>query len=173
MPGDSSRRSWDIRCREPAIGVAVNTAHSRTQDQYHIHIECLRQDVYDSLHAVTQQITETWSTVTVAGSTYSAMKIQGDGLDGSNPYELLAKLNPDVRVIAWVTTPWSWPAHNSAAAPASFYTDGHRAHRRITAGLQLRGRWGRWMNEPEWLVIGARIARHRPNRVDVLQGSLR
>ena len=80
-----------------AIGLAVNTAHSRTQDQYHIHIECLRQDVYDSLHAVTQQITETWSSVTVAGSTYSAMKIQGDGLDGSNPNELLAKLNPDVR----------------------------------------------------------------------------
>jgi len=80
-----------------AIGLAVNTAHSRTQDQYHIHIECLRQDVYDSLHAVTQQITETWSSVTVAGSTYSAMKIQGDGLDGSNPNELLAKLNPDAR----------------------------------------------------------------------------
>lgn len=80
-----------------AIGIAVNTAHSRTQDQYHIHIECLRQDVYDSLHTVSQQVTESWSSVNVAGSTYSAMKIQGDGLDGSNPYELLAKLSPDAR----------------------------------------------------------------------------
>jgi CDP-diacylglycerol pyrophosphatase len=80
-----------------AIGIAVNTARSRSQNQYHIHIECLRQDVFDSLHAVSQQITESWVSVNVAGSTYSAMKIQGDGLDGSNPNELLAKLNLDAR----------------------------------------------------------------------------
>ena len=35
-----------------AVGLAVNTAHSRSQNQFHIHIECLRQDVYDSLRAI-------------------------------------------------------------------------------------------------------------------------
>jgi CDP-diacylglycerol pyrophosphatase len=80
-----------------AIGLAVNTAHSRTQDQFHIHIECLLQNVYASLQAAAPQVSDHWSPIDVAGSTYSAMKISGDGLDGSNPFELLANLKPEVR----------------------------------------------------------------------------
>jgi CDP-diacylglycerol pyrophosphatase len=80
-----------------AVGLAINTARSRTQDQFHVHIECLRQDVAESLRASAERITETWSPVMVAGSTYQAQRIMGDGLDGSNPFELLAKLNADVR----------------------------------------------------------------------------
>ena len=80
-----------------AIGLAVNTAHSRTQDQFHIHIECLRGEVFQSLRTAADQVTDTWSPVNVAGFTYSALRIMGEGLDGSNPFELLAKLKPDVR----------------------------------------------------------------------------
>jgi len=80
-----------------AIGLAVNTARSRSQDQFHIHIECLRQDVFESLRAAAGRMTETWSPVNVAGSTYDGLRIIGDGLDGSNPFELLAGLKPDVR----------------------------------------------------------------------------
>jgi CDP-diacylglycerol pyrophosphatase len=77
-----------------AIGLAVNTARSRSQDQFHIHIECLRQDVFDSLRTAAERVTDIWSPVSVAGSTYQALRIMGDGLDGSNPFELLANLNP-------------------------------------------------------------------------------
>ncbi|MDP9012062.1 MAG: CDP-diacylglycerol diphosphatase [Pseudomonadota bacterium] len=80
-----------------AIGLAVNTARSRSQDQFHVHIECLRQDVVDSLHTAAEHVTDTWSPVNVAGSTYSALRIMGEGLDGSNPFELLATLTPEVR----------------------------------------------------------------------------
>jgi len=80
-----------------AIGLAVNTARSRSQDQFHIHIECLRQDVFESLRAAAGHLTETWSPVNVAGSTYDGLRIIGDGLDGSNPFELLATLKPDAR----------------------------------------------------------------------------
>ncbi len=80
-----------------AVGLAVNTAHARTQDQFHIHIECLRQEVFDSLRTTAEQATEVWSPMTVAGSTYQAMRVMGDGLDGANPFELLAKLQPEVR----------------------------------------------------------------------------
>jgi len=80
-----------------AIGLAVNTARSRSQDQFHIHIECLRQDVFESLRAAAGHMTETWSPVNVAGSTYDGLRIIGEGLDGSNPFELLAGLKPDVR----------------------------------------------------------------------------
>jgi CDP-diacylglycerol pyrophosphatase len=80
-----------------AIGLAVNTAHSRTQDQFHIHMECLRQDVYDSLNAAAEHVGDVWAPVMVAGSTYQALRVMGDGLDGANPFELLANLKPDVR----------------------------------------------------------------------------
>jgi CDP-diacylglycerol pyrophosphatase len=80
-----------------AIGLAVNTARSRTQDQFHIHIECLRQDVFESLRASAEHIGDIWSPTMIAGSTYQALRIMGDGLDGSNPFELLANLKPDVR----------------------------------------------------------------------------
>ncbi|MDB6086316.1 MAG: CDP-diacylglycerol pyrophosphatase [Gammaproteobacteria bacterium] len=80
-----------------AIGLAVNTARSRSQDQFHIHIECLRRDVFESLRAAATRVTDVWSPVNIAGSTYDALRIMGDGLDGSNPFELLANLKPEVR----------------------------------------------------------------------------
>ncbi len=79
------------------VGLAINTARSRSQDQFHVHIECLRQDVIDSLRAAAGQIGDAWAPLTVAGSTYQAQRIMGDGLDGANPFELLANLGPDVR----------------------------------------------------------------------------
>jgi CDP-diacylglycerol pyrophosphatase len=80
-----------------AIGLAVNNVHSRTQDQFHIHIDCLRQDVVDSLRAAAEQVGETWTPINVAGSTYQAMRIEAVTLDGSNPFELVAKLSSDAR----------------------------------------------------------------------------
>src|SRR5260370_42245644 len=72
-----------------AIGLAVNTARSRSQDQFHIHIECLRQDVFESLRAAAGHMTETWSPVNVAGSTYDGLRILGEGLGGLHPFALL------------------------------------------------------------------------------------
>jgi CDP-diacylglycerol pyrophosphatase len=80
-----------------AIGLAINTAHTRTQDQFHVHIECLRQDVAASLRESAERIGSVWAPVMVAGSTYQAQRVMGDGLDGSNLFEMLANLKPDVR----------------------------------------------------------------------------
>jgi CDP-diacylglycerol pyrophosphatase len=80
-----------------AFGLAVNTARSRSQNQFHIHIECVRQDVAESLRSQADRITDVWSPVSVGGSTYDALRIAGDGLDSSNPFELLANLKPDAR----------------------------------------------------------------------------
>lgn len=80
-----------------AIGLAINNAHSRSQDQFHIHMECLRPDVYATLQRVAATAGEVWSPLMIDGSTYQAMRVMGDGLDGSNLFELLAGLKPDVR----------------------------------------------------------------------------
>jgi CDP-diacylglycerol pyrophosphatase len=78
-----------------AIGLVVNTAQSRAYDQFHVHIACLRQDVYDSLRQSAEQVQSVWAPLTVGGATFQARKISAEGLDGSNLYELLATLRPD------------------------------------------------------------------------------
>jgi CDP-diacylglycerol pyrophosphatase len=50
-----------------------------------------------SLRESAERITTVWSPVMVAGSTYQAQRIMGDGLDGANLFELLANLKPEVR----------------------------------------------------------------------------
>ncbi len=79
------------------VGLAINKAQSRSQNQFHIHIECLRQDVLESLRAAADRIGDVWSPVTVAGAAYQALRISGAGLDGANPFELLANLKSDAR----------------------------------------------------------------------------
>jgi CDP-diacylglycerol pyrophosphatase len=80
-----------------AIALVVNTAHARTQNQFHVDIECVRPDVLDSLHAAAEQVSDIWSPVNVVGSTYQAMKISDAALDASYPFELVANMSPDAK----------------------------------------------------------------------------
>jgi CDP-diacylglycerol pyrophosphatase len=80
-----------------AVGLAINSARARDQDQFHIHIECLRPEVFDALHGAAAQITGKWSPVTVMGSTYQAMRISDPSLETARPFELVAQLSPDAR----------------------------------------------------------------------------
>ncbi len=80
-----------------AIGLAINTARARDQSQFHVHIECLRQDVSDALHAATARLTDKWSPITVIGLTYQAMRIADTSLEATKPFDLLAQLSPDAR----------------------------------------------------------------------------
>ena len=73
----------------------MNTAQMRTQKQFHIHISVCGRNVFDSLHASAEKITDVWTPVNVAGSTFQGLRIMAEGLDGSNPYALLATLKPD------------------------------------------------------------------------------
>jgi CDP-diacylglycerol pyrophosphatase len=78
-----------------AIGLVVNTAQTRRYDQFHVHIECVRQDVYESLRHASERITGAWSPLSVAGTTFQALQVLGDGLDGANLFESLAAIKPD------------------------------------------------------------------------------
>jgi CDP-diacylglycerol pyrophosphatase len=79
------------------VGLVVATPAARTQNQFHIHIECLRQDVVDSLKATADKVTDHWSPVTVAGFPFQAVRLSIQGLEVSNPFELVASLSPDAR----------------------------------------------------------------------------
>jgi CDP-diacylglycerol pyrophosphatase len=80
-----------------SVGLAAGIAQSRAQDQFHIHIECLQQDVFKALRAASESVTDAWSPIAIAGSTFQARRIMADSLDGANLFELLAALGPDAR----------------------------------------------------------------------------
>ncbi|HMH30038.1 MAG TPA: CDP-diacylglycerol diphosphatase [Steroidobacteraceae bacterium] len=80
-----------------AVGLALSTPRARDQDQFHIHIECLRPEVFEALHANTAQITGKWSPITVIGSTYQARRIADPNLEATRPFELVAQLSPDAK----------------------------------------------------------------------------
>ncbi len=82
------------RVPREAVGLAVNPVHARSQDQLHIHIECLRPDVFRSLHAATGRLFGAWSPLMIGGVNYEALRIMGAELDGTNPFALLAARMP-------------------------------------------------------------------------------
>jgi CDP-diacylglycerol pyrophosphatase len=75
-----------------AIGLAVNSAGDRSQDQLHIHVDCLRPDVRQLLTDHAGEIGDTWRKlgVSLAGREYSAMRLTGADLHVKNPFRLLA-----------------------------------------------------------------------------------
>jgi CDP-diacylglycerol pyrophosphatase len=77
-----------------AVGLAVNSIHSRSQDELHIHISCLRPLVYRALEAQASRIGDTWSGISIGLWHYQAIRIQGAELGTTNPFVLLANLLP-------------------------------------------------------------------------------
>ena len=73
------------------MSLAINSSAARSQNQLHIHIDCVRADVRDALAARAVDIGPTWAPLSVplAGQSYRAMAVDGDELD-VNPFRLLA-----------------------------------------------------------------------------------
>ncbi|MDT5091283.1 MAG: CDP-diacylglycerol pyrophosphatase [Mycobacterium sp.] len=74
------------------VSLAVNSAMARTQNQLHIHIDCVADDVRDALAEHTGEVGTSWApfTVPLRGHRYDAIAVQGDDLDGTDPFTVLA-----------------------------------------------------------------------------------
>jgi CDP-diacylglycerol pyrophosphatase len=74
------------------ISLAINSSAARSQNQMHIHIDCVRADVREALAARAGDIGPTWAPLSVplAGQPYRAMAVGGDDLDAVNPFRVLA-----------------------------------------------------------------------------------
>ncbi|MDR3529461.1 MAG: CDP-diacylglycerol diphosphatase [Rhodopila sp.] len=75
-----------------AISLAINSTVGRTQDQLHIHIDCVRPDVQESLTANLDKVGGVWTPfpVPLAGHSYRAIRIDQETLDGIDPFRVLA-----------------------------------------------------------------------------------
>ena len=80
-----------------AVGLAINPKHARTQDQFHIHLECLRADVAAALHRIAVRLGDQWAPMRIGGTTYQAIRIRGEALGEVDPIRVLAERLPAAR----------------------------------------------------------------------------
>lgn len=74
------------------VGLAINSRFARSQNQLHIHVDCLRPDVKEALHAHEAEIGETWTPLdaSLAGNRYVVRRLAGSELGDADPFRLLA-----------------------------------------------------------------------------------
>ncbi|WP_206030172.1 CDP-diacylglycerol diphosphatase [Roseomonas sp. AR75] len=74
------------------FSLAINSAYGRTQNQLHIHVDCVRADVRDALRDNAQQIGAAFAPFAprLAGRRYLARRIAAAELTTDNPFLLLA-----------------------------------------------------------------------------------
>lgn len=76
------------------LSLAVNSMYGRSQNQLHIHVDCIRADVRDALKASLASIGPSWAPIDlgpdVSGRNYEAMRLTGEELGERNPFKLLA-----------------------------------------------------------------------------------
>ena len=120
------------------IGMAINPALDRSQDQLHIHIDCLRPDVAAALRLRGDGIGGHWSDlpVALAGQRYRAMRVMGENLGSRDPFKLLAAGDPAARADMGKQT-LVVAGYRSARGKPGFLLLSHRAD--PTAGGRAHG----------------------------------
>ncbi len=96
------RAAWDARrlveqragvsIPRDDIGMVVNSAYGRSQNQLHIHVDCIRPDVIEALRAAAPEIESQWKPLDaeLAGHHYHALRLDGADLGDRNPFKILA-----------------------------------------------------------------------------------
>jgi CDP-diacylglycerol pyrophosphatase len=98
-----ARRFVERRAHRPIprddIALAINSETSRTQNQLHIHIDCVRPDVRAILADRQGEIDQAWSPLDVplAGRLYWARRLDGADLQDRDPFKMLARGVPEAR----------------------------------------------------------------------------
>ncbi len=81
------------------ISLAINSSSGRTQNQLHIHIDCVRLDVRAALHEHAAAIGKSWALfpAKLVGHDYQAIRIDQPDLSHVNPFVMLADGIPGAR----------------------------------------------------------------------------
>ena len=79
-----------------AVALAINSSVGRSQDQLHIHIDCIRPEVRAALAANLDKVAAGWTPfpVPLAGHSYRSLRISHETLEGINPFRVLADSDP-------------------------------------------------------------------------------
>ena len=120
------------------LSLAVNSIYGRSQDQLHIHIDCIKPAVKAALRAHARAIGPDWAPfpVLLAGEPYRAKRIDGSDLAGADPFRLLAAL-PEARAAMGA---------ESLVVTGETGADGHRGFI-LLAGRTSPGSVNKWGEE--------------------------
>lgn len=82
-----------------AISLAINSVVGRTQNELHIHVDCVRRDVQAAIRAHANAVGKSWAPFPdkLVGHNYMAMRIDQPDLSHANPFLLLANGIPTAR----------------------------------------------------------------------------
>lgn len=91
--GGTLARDW--------ISLAVNAAAARSQDQLHIHVDCLAADVHRALQTSAASIGPQWSALPVPlrGRDYEAIAVNAEQFDSTNLFALAAAGSADPAMV--------------------------------------------------------------------------
>jgi CDP-diacylglycerol pyrophosphatase len=85
------------------LSLAINSVDGRSQNQLHIHVDCVRADVRDAVARNIGAIGPGWTHFPqpLAGHQYLAAAVPGENLDGVNPFQLLADSGARADMAPW------------------------------------------------------------------------
>jgi CDP-diacylglycerol pyrophosphatase len=74
------------------VSLAINSTFARSQNQLHIHVDCIRDDVRTALGEHAADVGPTWTEFPepLAGHRYDAIAVDGEDLAAVDPFVLLA-----------------------------------------------------------------------------------
>ncbi|WP_082902882.1 CDP-diacylglycerol diphosphatase [Paraburkholderia ginsengiterrae] len=81
------------------LGLEINSQYRRTQNQLHIHIDCMRGDISEALARHAKDAPDAWHWDTVGGNRYRIMRVTTLA-EASNPFRLVARDNKDTDAMA-------------------------------------------------------------------------
>ncbi len=115
------------------FGLAINSVSGRTQNQLHIHIDCVRPEVAQALADNIAEIGPQWAdlNVTLKGRRFRAMLVKGADLGLRDPFKLLAEgdplaaadMGPETLAVVGVTLPTGVPGFVLLARRANLALD--------------------------------------------------
>lgn len=84
---------------DDVVSLTINSTTGRTQNQLHIHISCLREDVRGQLNRYTNILNNQWQPFpeSLAGNSYIARKVTADDFSQYSPFIMLANQVPQAR----------------------------------------------------------------------------
>jgi CDP-diacylglycerol pyrophosphatase len=72
------------------FALAINSKLARSQEQLHIHIDCIRPDVHDALEALRGKIGPQWTQTEIIGQRYSIRQLDPGDLYSQNLFAMVA-----------------------------------------------------------------------------------
>ncbi|MDF0533412.1 CDP-diacylglycerol diphosphatase [Shewanella sp. A32] len=80
---------------DSALSLAINSEYGRTQNQLHIHISCLRQDVRQQLDVLTPSLNDHWQQHELGPNDYWLRELSDQQLHDESAFIRLARELPD------------------------------------------------------------------------------